>query len=354
MMKQSAIGHGWTGADGAQDPDAPAAAPQDGPLAGIVLAGAIAAGATGLAATPGLAMFSPMILAVLVGIGFNAVVGVPARAAPGLAFALRRVLRFAIILLGFQLTGWQLAEVGLSGMAVIAATLAAAFVFTVRLGRALGVDRKLAELIAAGTSICGASAVIAANTATRAPDEDVSYAVACVTICGSLAMLIYPLLAGLLELGPHAYGLWTGASIHEIAQVVAASFQHSEAAGEFGVIAKLARVMLLAPVVMLLGSFAARRAAANGDASGAKAPFPWFILGFAGVVGLNSFAPPAPWLHDMIVQATAFLLSLSLAAMGLGTDIGRLKAKGLRPLMLALAATLFISAFSLFFVVLCV
>ncbi|RAI25738.1 YeiH family protein, partial [Rhodoplanes serenus] len=90
----------------------------------------------------------------------------------------------------------------------------------------LGVERKLAELIAAGTSICGASAVIATNTVTNAHDEDVAYAVACVTIFGSIAMFAYPFLAPLLGLGPHAFGLWTGASVHEIAQVVAAAYQN--------------------------------------------------------------------------------------------------------------------------------
>ena len=124
-------------------------------------------------------------------------------------------------------------------------------------------------MIAAGTSICGASAVIATNTVTKAHDEDVAYAVACVTVFGSIAMFVYPLLPGLLHLDPHAFGLWSGASIHEIAQVVAAAFQDGQQAGEFGTIAKLSRVMMLAPVVIGLGLMAARRqrrASAHGRA----------------------------------------------------------------------------------------
>ena len=114
-------------------------------------------------------------------------------------------------------------------------------------------------MIAAGTSICGASAVIATNTVTNGDDEDVAYAVACVTIFGSVAMFAYPLLPTLLHLDPHAFGLWSGASIHEIAQVVAATFQDGKRAGEFGTIAKLSRVMLLAPVVIVLGWLASRK-----------------------------------------------------------------------------------------------
>ncbi len=170
-----------------------------------------------------------------------------------MTFSLRRVLRLAIILLGLQLTAEQVMQVGATGIAVIAATLVSTFVFTTWLGKMLGVDRKLSELIAAGTSICGASAIIATNTVIGAQDDDVACAVACVAIFGSIAMFVYPMLPGLLHLDPHAFGLWSGASIHEIAQVVAATFQDGRQAGEFGTIAKLSRVAMLAPMVIALG-----------------------------------------------------------------------------------------------------
>ena len=179
-------------------------------------------------ALPGMTTFSPMILAILLGTAFHNLVGTPAIARPGVTFSLRRLLRIGIILLGLQLTITQVIEVGGRGIGIIAATLVATFAFTVWMGKVLGVDRKLAQLIAAGTSICGASAVIATNTVTNAHDEDVAYAVACVTVFGSVAMFTYPLLPGLLHLDPHAFGLWSGASIHEIAQVVAAAFQDGQ------------------------------------------------------------------------------------------------------------------------------
>ena len=238
-------------------------------LPGLLLASAVAASAYGLRRLPAMATFSPMILAILIGIAFHNLVGTPAIARPGVTFSLRRLLRLAIILLGLQLTITQVIEVGGRGIGIIAPTLLATFVFTVWMGKLLGVDRKLAQLIAAGTSICGASAVIATNTVTNAHDEDVAYAVACVTVFGSVAMFTYPLLPGLLHLDPHAFGLWTGASIHEIAQVVAAAFQDGQKAGEFGTIAKLSRVMLLAPVVIALGLIATRSAGKNAPAAGA-------------------------------------------------------------------------------------
>lgn len=315
---------------------------------GLALTVTIAATGFVLREIPGVSVFSPMILAIVIGIAFHNLVGTPAVAKAGVVFSLRRVLRLAIIILGLQLTAAQIAEVGATGIAIIALTLVSTFIFTVRLGRMLGVERKLAELIAAGTSICGASAVIATNTVTRAPDEDVAYAVACVTVFGSIAMFAYPLLPGLLGLDAHAYGLWAGASIHEIAQVVAAAFQDGQQAGEFGTVAKLSRVMLLAPVVLSLGLMATRRARRNGNSQmTAKAPVPWFVLGFIAMVAFNSAVTIPSEAKSMIVMATTFMLSMALAAMGLETDIAKLRAKGFRPLLLGLAAFLFIATFSL-------
>lgn len=320
-------------------------------MPGLLLTALITAAAFGLRELPDVSTFSPLILAIVLGMVFHNAIGTPLRAKAGVTFALRKVLRFAIILLGLQLTAAQIADVGPAGIAVIALTLVATFVFTTWAGRLLGVEKKLTELIAAGTSICGASAVIATNTVTNARDEDVAYAVACVTVFGSIAMFVYPLLPALLHLDARAYGLWSGASIHEIAQVVAAAYQDGRQAGEFGTIAKLSRVAMLAPMVIALGLMANRSNRRAGVTSaGGRAPMPWFVLGFAGLVGLNSIVTIPPEAKSIIVTATTVLLSMALAAMGLETDIGKLRAKGLRPLALGAAAFLFIAAFSLMLV----
>ncbi len=288
-----------------------------------------------------------MILAIVIGIAFHNLVGTPARAKAGVTFSLRRVLRFAIILLGLQLTAQQVAEVGPKGLGVIVLTLVATFVFTKWLGKMLGVDRKLAELIAAGTSICGASAVIATNTVTNAHDEDVAYAVACVTVFGSIAMFGYPLLPGLLHLSPHAYGLWAGASIHEIAQVVAATFQDGKAAGDFGTIAKLSRVTLLAPVVIRLACWRAPTPRVMGIIISVQRHRSVVCVGVHRARGGQQRGDIARRVKLAVVTLTTFLLSMALAAMGLETDIRKLRAKGLRPLLLGLASFLFIASFSL-------
>jgi uncharacterized integral membrane protein (TIGR00698 family) len=315
---------------------------------GLLLTIAIAGLAYVLRKVPGIDTFSPMILAILLGILFHNIVGTPARAKGGVVFSLRRILRLAIILLGLQLTASQVAAVGGTGIGIIVVTLIATFTLTKAMGRVLGVERKLAELIAAGTSICGASAVIATNTVTEGSDEDVAYAVACVTVFGTLSMFLYPALGTLIHLDMHYYGLWAGSSIHEIAQVVAAAFQHGKEAGDFGTIAKLSRVMLLAPLVMTLGIIAVRRGAgASGAKAGRKTPMPWFVLGFIAMIGVNSLGIIPSDATHAVTPVTTFLLTMALAAMGLETDIRKLRAKGVRPLALGALSWVFISCFSL-------
>jgi uncharacterized integral membrane protein (TIGR00698 family) len=314
---------------------------------GIALAGMIALSAFALRSLPGVSALSPMILSIMLGMGFHNIVGTPAAARPGVVFAMRRILRFGIVLLGFQLTAEQIVDVGFAGVAIIAVSLIACFLFTSWAGGILGIEKKLTQLIAAGTSICGASAVIATNIVTDAPDEDVAYAVVCVTMFGTVAMVLYPLLPGLLHLAPRAYGLWAGASIHEVAQVVAASYQGGKSAGDYATIAKLTRVIMLAPMVLALGAMAAR-----GRAGGKRksVPLPFFILGFLATMGINSLVAIPPMPKNLIVLATTFLLSLALAALGLETDLGRMRAKGARPLVLGGAATIFIAGLSLMLV----
>jgi uncharacterized integral membrane protein (TIGR00698 family) len=157
-------------------------------------------------------------------------------------------------------------------------------------------------------------------------------------------MFAYPLLPGLLHLDSQAYGLWSGASIHEIAQVVAASFQNGQHAGEIGTVVKLARVMLLAPVVFALNIKSRLSASASGKA--VRPPVPWFVIGFVAVVGINSLIAIPVDARKATITLTTFLLSVALAAMGLETDVSRLYAKGIRPAILGGLAFLFIATFS--------
>jgi len=316
-------------------------------LPGVALAVAVTAGAFALHRLPGLSVLSPMILAILLGMAVNNLAEVPARCGPGLAWSMRPLLRAGIVLLGLQITPAKLVALGFAGFAVVALTLVATFFVTVWIGRRLGLRNELADLIAAGSSICGASAVIAMNGVSNGSREDVAHAVATVTLFGTLSMFLFPVLGDLLHLAPHAYGLWTGAAIHEIAQVVAAGFQGGTEAGEFATVAKLARVMLLAPLVIGLGAWRARGRATAGTT---PAPFPWFVLGFLALVGFGGLVDIGPTATAVSAQVTTLLLTTALGAMGLSVDLRRLASEGWRPLATGAASWLFVSGFSLLWV----
>ena len=311
---------------------------------GLVLVAAITAIATLLQRATGLAALSPLVVALVLGIGWRIAVGSPDALRPGIRFALKPVLRVAIVLLGLQVTLGEVAGLGLRGVAAVAVTLAATFAFTCLLGRLLGVEQRLAQLIAAGTSVCGASAVLACNTVTRGSDEDVAYAIACVTLFGTMAMLLGPLAAQALELAPATYGLWVGATVHEVAQVVGAAFAMGDEAGHAGTVAKLTRVLLLVPLILTLGALGRRAPAEPGPR---PAPVPWFVAGFIALMLLNSLVALPEALHDALVTLTALMLTAALAAMGLETDLRRLREKGLRPLMLGASAWVFIAGLGL-------
>jgi uncharacterized integral membrane protein (TIGR00698 family) len=316
---------------------------------GLALTGGIAVLAFALRLIPGVSTLSPMILSVMIGVVVQNLGGAPRATRHGAAFSLRHVLRLSIILLGMQITARQAAELGATGLAGIAAALVATLGFTVLAGRALGLPRGLALLIGVGTSICGASAVIAAKAATGGEDEDAAHAIACVTLFGTIATFGYPIAQGLLGLAPRAYGVWAGASIHEVAQAVAAAFQGGAEAGQFGAIAKLTRVAMMAPVVIFIGEASARFGASN-DGERVRPPFPWFLVGFLALAAFNSVVVVPREIAAPIGVVATFLLSMAMAAMGLHTDLSRLRARGLRPIALGLFASLFISGVSLLMV----
>jgi uncharacterized integral membrane protein (TIGR00698 family) len=291
-------------------------------------------------------LLSPLLVATVAGMGLRLALGPRPHATEGILFTARRVSRVAIVALGAQITLPQIAQLGPRGLLIVSVSLLATFAFTKWLGRVLGVERRLTELIAAGTAICGASAIVAMNVVTSASDEDVAAAIGSVTIAGCVGAIAYPLLFALLPLGPQRYGLWAGSSLHEIAQVVAAAFTIGPAPGAVATTAKLLRVVLLVPMVL---GMSLRRAAPRspGDTAPLPLPVPWFLLGFVAVIAANSFgaipAPVAGGLH----QLALFLLAAALAGTGLLVEFDKLAGRGVRPIALTALASVFISLVSL-------
>ena len=288
-----------------------------------------------------LVLLSPMMIAIILGIAVNAVIGPRPALSAGTSLAGKRLLRISVALLGLQLTFDDIVDIGLGGVAVAGIALISTYLFTLLLGRLLKVDRRLTHLLAAGTSICGASAIAASNTIIRGRDEDVSYAIGCITIFGTISMLCLPLLQEWLNLAPRVYGVWVGASIHEVAQVVGAAFQGGQEAAHVGVVTKLTRVMMLAPLIVIVGSLA--RSRGSYPTADRPAIMPAFILAFIVLAAANSFDLVPGQLHKPLVAVTPVLLTAALGALGLGTDFKKLKAEGAQPLLLAMASGVFVA-----------
>jgi uncharacterized integral membrane protein (TIGR00698 family) len=245
------------------------------------------------------------------------------------------------MLLGLQISVGQVASLGLGVLAVVVLTLIATLLATIQLGKLLGVDPKLARLLAAGTAVCGASAVLAANEVVEGADTDATYAVCMVTIFGTLSMFAFPLIGQLAGLTPHQFGLWTGSSIHEVAQAVGAAFQFGDEAGELGTLAKLTRVLCLAPVVFAFLIFPA--VGCSATKKGTRLQVPWFVTGFIIMVILNSVLPLPKAGLDILKVVTITFLAAALGAMGLETKFSALRREGLRPLLLAASSSAFIA-----------
>ncbi len=316
---------------------------------GLALAAGIGAGALALA-QGGLGHYglSSLTLAILIGAvlgNLRPSFGV-GHWRPGLMVAQRHCLRVGVALYGFNLSFQQLVQVGLSGLwvdvALVLSTLAVGWLIGTRL---LGLDRDTVLLTSAGSAICGAAAVVATVPVLRLDAEDAAeksaVAVGSVVLFGSLAMVVYPLLHAWGGLGALDFGVYVGSTVHEVAQVVAIGSGLGEAVAHHAVVAKMLRVMLLVPFLLILGSRVAQRqragaAAGAGRDEGPAAPLavPWFALMFIVLAGVNSLALLPPWLVSALRLLGGLLLTAAMAALGVETTLARMRRAGLKPLLL--------------------
>ncbi len=312
-------------------------------LPGLALAGAITAFALWMGNIPAVASLGlgALTLAILCGmvVGNTLYPKIWQQCDGGVLFAKQHLLRLGIILYGFRLTFSQIAQVGASGIIIDILTLTSTFTLACWLGqKAFGLDKETSWLIGAGSSICGAAAILATEPVVKAQASKVTVAVATVVIFGTLAIFIYPLLYPLVAhwFTPESFGIFTGSTIHEVAQVVAAGHAISPETENAAVIAKMLRVMMLAPFLILLAA-RVKQLAPAGAAQQSKITLPWFAVLFILVAMFNSFHLLPNRLVSALVALDTFLLAMAMAALGLTTHISALRKAGVRPLLMALA-----------------
>ena len=266
-----------------------------------------------------------------------------ATVAPGLKLAAERLLRLGIVLLGAKLGLQQIAGIGLPAALVIAATMAAALLVVLGLSRAAAVDGRLAVLLAVGAAVCGNSAVVATSPVISARPRDTAYAVATVTLFGTLAVFAYPLLGHAAGLTDAAFGLWSGIAINDTSQVVAASSAYSPVALEVATVVKLIRNALMAPLLLGIAWAWQRRTGEAGDTrAGVRRAIPLFVLGFLALSGLRSVGLIDAGLAASLETAARSLVLVALAAVGLNVRLEELRSIGPKPLLVGLGGALII------------
>lgn len=284
--------------------------------------------------------FSALTLAILLGmvVGNTVYPHIWKSCDGGVIFAKQHLLRLGIILYGFRLTFSQIADVGVSGIAIDVLTLSSTF-FTGVLywPEDLWLDKQTSWLIGAGSSICGAAAVLATEPVVKAEASKVTVAVATVVIFGTLAIFLYPAMYPLVAhwFSPETYGIYIGSTMHEVAQVVAAGHAINPEAENAAVIAKMLRVMMLAPFLIFLAARVKQLAPAGGNEK-SKITIPWFAILFIVVAIFNSFHLLPKAVVEMLVTLDTVLLAMAMAALGVTTHVSALKKAGAKPLLMAL------------------
>ena len=285
--------------------------------------------------------FSPMIIGIILGMLYaNSLRNhLPETWVPGIQFCSKKLLRLGIILYGFRLTFMDVVAVGLPGIIIDVVVVTVTIIGGYWLGKALKMDRDIALLTSIGSGICGAAAVLGAESTIQTKPYKTAVAVATVVIFGTISMFLYPIAyrAGILNLSPEEMGIYAGATLHEVAHAVGAGNAMGPEISDVAVIVKMIRVMLLVPVLLVLGywvAISAVKQGVTGTAAKGKVAVPWFALGFLAVIGFNSFGLLPQSAVDVINYIDTFLLTMAMVALGAETSIDKFKKAGAKPFIL--------------------
>lgn len=287
-------------------------------------------------------LISASVIALFIGMIINGIRKPNEVISPGVKFTSKKVLKFAIILLGASLNITTIMHVGSMSLIVMVFTLLTCFGGGYFIGRALKLNWKLSNLISAGTGICGGSAIAAIAPVIDAEDRDIAYAMSATFLFDMVMIVLFPFMGQAMGMGDAAYGLWSGTAVNDTSSVVAAGYAFSEAAGDFAVMVKLTRTLSIIPTVIAF-TFINIRLKKKAMAAGEKADtavnfhlksiFPWFILGFIALAVVNSFGVIPASVSSATKEISKFLMVAALAAIGLNTSFKDMKKSGVAPMV---------------------
>lgn len=325
-----------------------------GTMSGILFVAIFSAAATFIATLgPVKALgLSPLVIGIVLGIFYANTLHnqLPSEWETGITFSAKKILRFAIVFYGFRITFQQIAEVGMDGFLVSLIMLSTTFILGSWLGHKIfGMEKDTSMLTASGAAVCGAAAVLATEPVLKAEEYKTAIAVSMVVLFGTISMFLYPVLyttifenaTGFLHMTAREFGIYVGGTIHEVAQVVAVPFSVPGAPEEMAnsaVIVKMTRVIMIAPMLIILGIYLSYSAKKEGVSSGSvKLVIPWFAVYFIGVAGFNSLHLVPENIVNMINEIDTFLLTMAMTALGMGTRFAKFKGLGLAPVYTATA-----------------
>ncbi len=323
-----------------------------GTLSGILFVAIFAVAATsisniGFVSALGI---SPLVVGIVLGIFYANTLHnqIPNEWNMGITFSGKKILRFAIVFYGFRITFQQIADVGMDGFMVSLIMLSSTFILGTYLGyKVFKMDRDTSMLTASGASVCGAAAVLATEPVLKAEEHKTAIAVSMVVLFGTISMFLYPVLytlviepsTGFLHMTPQEFGIYVGGTIHEVAQVVAVPASIPNFTPEMAnsaVIVKMTRVILIAPMLIILGFYLAYEAKKRGSTGDSvKLVIPWFAVYFVGMAGFNSLQIVPQDIVNLINEIDTFLLTMAMTALGMGTRFAKFKGLGLAPVYTA-------------------
>ena len=324
---------------------------------GLAMALVIAAAAKGLEyleRLAGLHLIGASVIALFIGMVINRFFKPNAVTSPGIRFTSKKVLKLAIILLGASLNIMTVLKVGRFSLTVMLFTLATCFGVGYFIGKALGLNWKMSNLISAGTGICGGSAIAAIAPVIDATDVDVAYGMSATFLFDMAMIVLFPILGRWLGLSDAAYGLWAGTAVNDTSSVVAAGYAFSEQAGDFATMVKLTRTLAIIPITLVLSFWQMRKAKKSGEAQGGtfdiKKIFPFFILFFIGASLITTAATAAgvpAEVFQPLKELSKFFIIMAMGAIGFHTNVVKLIKGGGKPILMGMACWLGITVVTL-------
>ena len=265
----------------------------------------------------------------------------------GIAFTGKKILQYAIILLGFEMNLFHVLEVGSQSLSVMLFTMLTAFAVSLSVGKLLKLERSTTTLIGAGTAICGGSAIAAVAPVIGAKDKDIAFSISTIFLFNVLAVFIFPFLGHLMNMSDFGFGMWAGTAVNDTSSVVAAGYSYSEEAGRFATIVKLTRALMIVPVCLIFALLMAREKAGQGQGFHFGKIFPWFILWFVVASIVNTTGALTAEISHALGSLGKFSIILAMCAIGLNTRLMELLRHGLAPIALGFCCWVAVACMSL-------